>query len=152
VTYATSPQGADHTAGLTIRAQVDHLDPAGQADLSHTTQIKMAGYDALGVCLFGGFGFATAPGAIRDLLRGRYGWDLGTDALEVLGRETLRLETTFNRAAGFTSADDRIPEWMEVEALPPHNSVFDVPEEDLDGLLQLSLTVASHLDESADLR
>ena len=34
VTYATSPQGADHTAGLTIRAQVDHRDPVGQAALS----------------------------------------------------------------------------------------------------------------------
>jgi aldehyde:ferredoxin oxidoreductase len=27
VTYATTPQGADHTCGLTIRAQVNHLDP-----------------------------------------------------------------------------------------------------------------------------
>ncbi|TLM99850.1 aldehyde ferredoxin oxidoreductase, partial [bacterium] len=27
VTYATTPQGADHTAGLTIRAKVDHLNP-----------------------------------------------------------------------------------------------------------------------------
>lgn len=40
VTYLTSPQGADHTAGLTIRAKVDHLDPKGQAKLSRTTQVK----------------------------------------------------------------------------------------------------------------
>ncbi len=134
VTYATSPQGADHTAGLTIRAQVDHRDPAGQAELSRKAQINMAGYDTLGVCLFAGFGFATAPGAIRDLLRGRYGWDLGEEALQFLGRETLKLERAFNEAAGFTTADDRLPEWMTVESLPPHDSVFDVPAEDLDGV------------------
>jgi aldehyde:ferredoxin oxidoreductase len=134
VTYATSPQGADHTAGLTIRAQVDHLDPKGQAELSAKTQVNMAGYDTLGVCLFGGFGFATAPGAIRDLLRGRYGWDLGEEALQVLGRETLRLERAFNQAAGFTAADDRIPEWMTREPLPPYEAVFDVPVEELDGM------------------
>lgn len=134
VTYATSPQGADHTSGLTIRAQVDHLDPKGQAELSRTAQINMAGYDTLGACLFGGFGFAAAPGAVRDLLKGRYGWDLGEEALQVLGRETLKLERAFNQAAGFTAADDRIPEWMTLEPLPPTNEVFDVPEEDLDGV------------------
>ncbi|MCJ7514196.1 MAG: aldehyde ferredoxin oxidoreductase, partial [Anaerolineales bacterium] len=42
VTYATSPQGADHTAGLTIRAKVDHLKPEGQAELSRGIQINMA--------------------------------------------------------------------------------------------------------------
>ena len=64
VTYATSPQGADHTAGLTIRAKVNHLDPKQQMEISRISQIKMAGYDTLGVCLFGGFGFANAPGSI----------------------------------------------------------------------------------------
>jgi aldehyde:ferredoxin oxidoreductase len=138
VTYATSPQGADHTCGITIRAKVDHLDPTVQAQVSAGAQVNMAGYDTLGACLFSGFGFAVAPGAIRDLLKGRYGWDLGDDALQVLGRETLALERAFNRAAGFTSADDRIPEWMTLEPLPPHNSVFDVPDEDLDRVAEMS--------------
>lgn len=132
VTYATSPQGADHTAGLTIRAKVNHLDPKGQMEISRISQIKMAGYDTLGVCLFGSFGFANAPGSIRDLLKGRYGWDVGDDVLQELGRETLKLERSFNRAAGFGPEDDRLPEWMTIEPLPPHNSVFDVPREDLD--------------------
>jgi aldehyde:ferredoxin oxidoreductase len=56
VTYATSPQGADHTSGLTIRAKINHLDPNGQAAVSRTTQINMAGYDTLGACIFAGFG------------------------------------------------------------------------------------------------
>ena len=132
VTYATSPQGADHTAGLTIRAKVDHLDPIGQASLSRTVQINVAGYDSLGACTFAGFGFAAAPESIRDLLNARYDWQVGTDILQVLGREALRLEREFNRQAGFTAADDRLPEFMIHEPLPPHDAVFDVPDEDLD--------------------
>jgi aldehyde:ferredoxin oxidoreductase len=134
VTYATSPQGADHTCGLTVRAKVDHLDPKPQAALSRTAQVNMAGYDTLGACIFAGFGFAAAPETIRDLLNARYDWGVGVDILQALGRQTISLEREFNRLAGFTAADDRIPEWMTLEALPPHNAVFDVPHEDLDGI------------------
>src|SRR4030042_2201481 len=68
VTYATSPQGADHTSGLTIRAKINHLDPQGQAALSRTAQINMAGYDTLGACIFTGPGFSSVPETIKDLL------------------------------------------------------------------------------------
>ncbi len=134
VTYATSPQGADHTCGQTIHNNVNHLDPRIQAALSARSQINSAGFDTLGVCLIAAFGFAEAPGAIRDLLRGRFGWDPGEDPVQSLGRETLGLELAFNRAAGFTTADDRLPEWMTTEPLPPHLSVFDVEGSDLDGV------------------
>ena len=138
VTYATSPQGADHTAGLTIRAKVDHLDPKVQVPFSRTAQINMAGYDTLGACIFAGFGFAAAPETISALLNARYGWHMGSDALQMLGRTTLALEREFNRRAGFTSADDRLPEWMREEALAPTGAVFDVSDEDLDGVFDWS--------------
>jgi aldehyde:ferredoxin oxidoreductase len=134
VTYATSPQGADHTCGLTIRAKIDHLSPAGQVEVSRTAQFNMAGYDSLGACVFAGFGYAAAPQAIPALINARYGWEVGPDYLQLLGRETLKLEREFNRRAGFTSAQDRLPEWMQREALPPTNAVFDVPPEELDSL------------------
>jgi aldehyde:ferredoxin oxidoreductase len=134
VTYATSPQGADHTSGLTIRAKIDHLDPKIQAAVSRTAQINMAGYDTLGACIMAGFGFAVVPETIRDLLNARYDWQVAADILQVLGRETLSLEREFNRRAGFTSAQDRIPEWMTKEPLPPTGAVFDVLEEDLDSV------------------
>lgn len=134
VTYATSPQGADHTSGLTIRAEIDHLDPEGQAEVSRKAQINMAGYDSLGACIFAGFGFAADPEVIPAFLHSRYGWEVGDDVLKALGRESLKLEREFNRRAGFTAAHDRLPEWMTREPLPPHNTVFDVSEEDLDTL------------------
>jgi aldehyde:ferredoxin oxidoreductase len=135
VTYATSPQGADHTCGLTIRAQVDHLDPKGQAELSRKAQLSMAGYDTLGACIFAGFGFAAAPETIRDLLNARYGWQVEADVLARLGAETLQLEREFNRMAGFTAVHDRLPEWMTREPLPPHNTVFDVPDAEMDAIV-----------------
>jgi len=134
VTYATSPQGADHTCGLTIRAKIDHLDPKGQVEVSRGSQINMAGYDTLGVCLFAGFGFGATPETIGDLLNAWYGWDEKEDVLQVLGRETLLLEREFNKRAGFTPADDRIPEWMTRTPLPPHDTVFDVGANDLDSV------------------
>jgi aldehyde:ferredoxin oxidoreductase len=132
VTYATSPQGADHTCGLTIRANVKHTDSKGQADVSRAAQISMAGYDTLGVCIFAGFGFSAAPETISALLNARYGWLVDENILKGLGRETLKLEREFNQGAGFTSADDRLPEWMTREPIAPTNAVFDVSDDDLD--------------------
>ena len=96
----------------------------------------MAGYDTLGACVFAGNGFAAAPETIRDLLNARYNWKVDTDILQQLGNETLRLEREFNRRAGFSKEDDRLPDWMKSEPLPPLNSVFDVPDAELDGIFE----------------
>ncbi len=134
VTYATTPQGADHTAGLTIRAQINHLDPNVQIEVSRNAQFNMAGYDTLGACIFAGFGYAATPdGVVKRLLAARYGWDdLPDNILQELGKQTIRMEREFNRRAGFTKEDDRIPKWMTEEPLPENGSVFDVNEEALD--------------------
>lgn len=134
VTYATSAQGADHTSGLTIRAKVDHTDPNGQVPVSRNAQFNMAGYDSLGACIFAGFGYGSVPQVIPALIKARYGWDVPENYLQVLGKETIRLEREFNRQAGFTAAQDRLPEWMRREALHPTNAVFDVPDEELDSI------------------
>ena len=138
VTYATTPQGADHTCGLTIRAKIDHLDPQGQVELSRGAQYNMAGYDTLGACIFAGFGYAATPdGVVKRLLAARYGWDgLPDNILQELGKQTLKMEREFNRRAGFTSKDDRLPGWMTKEPLPPHNAVFNVPAEELDRIFE----------------
>ncbi len=134
LTYATTPQGADHTAGLTIRAQVNHLDPNVQLDVSRNAQLNMAGYDSLGACIFAAFGYVATPDSvIKRLLKARYGWDdMPDNILQALGKETIKLEREFNRRAGFTKEDDRLPDWMTKEALPENNAVFDVSEEVLD--------------------
>ncbi len=134
VTYATTPQGADHTSGLTIRAKVNHLDPTAQKDASLNAQLNMAGYDSLGACIFAGFGYAATPdGVVKRLLQSRYGWDdLPDNILQSIGKEVIKMEREFNKRAGFTAKDDRLPEWMTKEAIPENGSVFDVSEEVLD--------------------
>jgi len=82
--------------------------------------------------VFAGFGFAASPGTIRDLLNARYDWDVADTILQDLGRKTIRLELEFNRRAGFTKAEDRLPEWMTREPLNPHGAVFDVANDVLD--------------------
>ena len=58
VTYATSPMGADHTAGLTLEAPLDPLNPLGQAAVSSMLQPIFAAADSL-MCLFAWFAAAS---------------------------------------------------------------------------------------------
>ena len=144
VTYATSTQGADHTAGYTIATNilkvggdVDPLKPEGQAELSRNLQIATAMLDSLGMCIFVAFPILDIPeafAAIPDMTAAHTGdvWDV--DELMKLGRETLTYEKLFNDRAGFTSADDRLPEFFKTEELPPHNAVFTVTDADLDSV------------------
>jgi len=134
VTYATSPQGADHTAGLTAFAQVDHLDPAGAVALSRSVQLLRAAYDALGLCVFN-LG-ATGPRAdvILAMLNNLYGLSLGDGWIETWGRRVIDVELAFNLAAGLTSADDRLPAFFTREAVAPTGAVFDVSDVALDAI------------------
>jgi len=144
VTYATSTQGADHTAGYTITANilgvggnVDPLLPAGQAELSKNLQIATAMLDAMGLCIFVAFPVLDIPDAfvaICDMATAHTGQKWDADELMKLGRETLTFERLFNEGAGFTAADDRLPEWMKTVPLPPHNTVFTVTDAELDSV------------------
>jgi aldehyde:ferredoxin oxidoreductase len=44
------------------------------------------------------------------------------------------MERDFNRAAGMTAADDRLPAYFMTEVLSPRGTVFDVPEAELDAM------------------
>jgi len=52
--------------------------------------------------------------------------------LSELGKQIIDLVPEFNCGAGFTKADDRLPEWMTRELVPLHNVVFDVQTEEMD--------------------
>jgi len=44
------------------------------------------------------------------------------------------VEREFNSRAGFTKADDRLPEFFVKEELEPHKTKFDIKDEELDGV------------------
>jgi aldehyde:ferredoxin oxidoreductase len=145
VTYATTTMGADHTAGyavatniLKIGGFVDPLRREGQADLSKNLQIATAGVDAAGLCVFVAFAILDIPSgleAIPKMLNAQYGWDLTLDDVMEYGKQIIKTELEFNKAAGFTPSDDRLPEFFSTEPLAPHNVVFDVSDEELDTVL-----------------
>ena len=144
VTFATSPMGADHTAGYSITANVlnvggmvDPLKTEGQVDLSRNLQIATAAIDSTGLCLFVAFAVLDIPAAfeaIYEMLNAQYGLELGPDDVTELGKTVLMMEREFNAKAGFTKEDDRLPAFFETEKLPPHNAVFDVSHEELDSV------------------
>jgi len=138
VTYATSPQGADHTAGNAFgaRKEVNPLGIEGQKELSLKLQIIAAKLDSTGLCLFARPPVIADPQLMVDMLNGIYGWGWNKDDLDRFYRDVLRNELEFNRRAGITSADYRIPEYMREEPLAPHNTVFDVPDAELDAVFE----------------
>ncbi|OGP87367.1 MAG: hypothetical protein A2156_09345 [Deltaproteobacteria bacterium RBG_16_48_10] len=129
VTYATSPQGADHTAGSVV---VDLLSPSGQVERSRTSQIINAAFDATGLCHLT-FLFKN-PETIMPMINAFYGLNLTLTDFMGMGKEMLRQERAFNIKAGIGPSADRLPDWMKTEPLPPTNAVFDVPQEEIDDL------------------
>jgi aldehyde:ferredoxin oxidoreductase len=144
VTYATATMGADHTAGYTIAPEIisvggseDPLSQEGKTDLSRAFQATTAFIDSTGHCLFIAFAtldIASGSEGMVEEINGVLGTSYTTDDVVDLGAEILRKERAFNEGAGFGKVHDRLPEFMKYEPLPPHNQVFDVPDEQLDAV------------------
>ncbi|MBI4315803.1 MAG: aldehyde ferredoxin oxidoreductase, partial [Chloroflexi bacterium] len=94
--------------------------------------LQRAAYDALGLCVFNLGATGPRPELVLAMLKEAYGVDLPADWLNTLGRRVIDVERAFNCAAGFTEANDRLPEFFVSESLPPTGSRFDVPESELD--------------------
>ncbi len=142
MTYITSPMGADHTAGYSVAVEIlsvggkaDPLAVEGKGALSKAFQETTAYIDTSGYCLFIAFpildiasGFEGMIESVNAVLGTEF---TGADVTK-FGAEVLSWEREFNRLAGMTSAHNRPPEFMRYEKLPPHNNVYDVPDEELD--------------------
>jgi len=141
VTYATSPQGADHTAGnaLEMAKVLDQKKPDGQVAASLRLQVRGALLDSLGVCLFIRPAFVKDPNLVPRLLNARYGWSLSYADVQKMGLECLAMERDFNRLAGVSDELCDVPEFMRTEALPPYNTVFDVPREEMKRIWDVQL-------------
>jgi len=142
VTYMTSPMGADHTAGYTTATEIfsiggkaNPLSPKGKAELSRNFQAITAFIDATGYCLFILFAILDNPRGLEgvvDTCNGVLGTRWTVQEVGMIGNEILKVERSFNKAAGLTKASDRPPEFMRYEALFPHKQIYDVPDEELD--------------------
>lgn len=133
VTYITSPMGADHTAGNAFEtlSTVDQLGLEKQVETSRRLQLRAAILDTMGLCLFTRPPFVKKPELFTLFLKARYGWDLTFRDIQKMGLDVLETEREFNRRAGVSEEFYDIPEFMREEPLPPRNSVFDIPLEEM---------------------
>ncbi len=142
ITYVTTPMGADHTAGYAVATNilntggyVDPLKKEGQVELSRNLQIASAAVDSTGMCIFVAFPALDDPKclpALIEMINARFGANLSGDDVTNLGKNILKIEHEFNLKAGLGAADDRAPEFMKYEALPPHNAIWDFTNEEID--------------------
>ena len=143
VTYATTPMGADHTAGYTIAPEilgvsgkVDNFD-VNKAELSRNFQATTAFLDSSGHCLFIAFPILDFPEGFRGMIdecNGLLGTHWTAEDVGLIGGDILAIERAFNKGAGFTNADDRLPEFMKYQPVPPHNEVWNVSDKELDAV------------------
>jgi aldehyde:ferredoxin oxidoreductase len=140
VTYATSPMGADHTAGVSYEK---FSDKNGQVERSLKTQINVAVWDTLGYCTLAAISDGKALIVfLKDLLNARFGLNLEIDDLYNMGKDVLKTELEFNRGTEFHTAHDPDPEFMRTEASAPMGTVFDVDPDEIAGIWDKLDTIA----------
>jgi aldehyde:ferredoxin oxidoreductase len=141
VTYATTPMGGDHTAGWVVAQNLEAfggtVNPhgaAGQVELSRDAQIHMAAVDSVGICDFAQSGLAGEAGMknVETMYAAKSGQPFRGQDWKELGIRVLKAERSFNRQAGFSKNDDRLPAMFYNEPLPPYNVVVQVTDEEMD--------------------
>jgi len=141
VTYITSPMGADHTAGNAFETAktVNPIGKENQVENSRRLQIRAAILDTMGLCLFTRPPFVKKPELFALFLNGRYGWNVTYEDVQRIGIDALETEREFNRRAGVSEEFFDIPEFMREEPLPPRNSVYDIPMEEMQQIWEVKI-------------
>ncbi len=145
VTYATTPMGADHTAGWVVDQNleafggtVDAHGAEGQVEISRDAQIHMAAIDTAGICDFAQTGLATDEGIsnVYTMMSAKLGQPFAEEDWAALGTKVIKTELQFNKKAGLTNRDDRLPPMFYNEPLPPYNVVVKISEEQMDSTFE----------------
>ncbi|QRN85583.1 aldehyde ferredoxin oxidoreductase [Clostridia bacterium] len=135
ITYATTPMGADHTAGLTVFIPKDHHDKnEGWVGISRNMQITRALYDIAGICAFVTSATAMQPELLRDMINTLYNREETIESLNKWAIDLIMSEKAYNEKCGLGKSTDRIPEFMKEEPLPPYDLLWDITDEELDAM------------------
>ena len=117
-----------------MERELDPLKMEGQIETSRYLQISMAAYDSAGQCFMASVALLSPEGeeAFRKLISAKFGTQFGSDDFpHGMGVRVLKAEREFNRKAGFTNNEDRLPGFFYKEPLPPHNTVFVISDEEI---------------------
>jgi aldehyde:ferredoxin oxidoreductase len=128
ITYATSPQGADHTAGLVTARGVT---PETLLQASRREQLIMAAVDSVGLCQFSN----PVEEDMARFVSAMHGIEWTQADVLALGRRVLLVEREFNTAAGIGPDREQLPGFLRTE--PLHTSegdqVFDLDDALIEG-------------------
>ncbi len=138
LTYATSPMGADHTAGAAIagrsaredRDYGDIYDMKDKADLSYELQIYTTVLDSMGCCYFIGPSYETME-LVANVINAMHGTNLTRQDVINLGNQIIKTELEFNEKAGITQEMNDVPEFFKKESSTPTNLKFEFSKESL---------------------
>ncbi len=123
ISMMVTAQGADHTTGNAPKYECSGKDIDELVDVSMEMQVLCATADSLGLCIFGRSITNTHIDMMVGHINDACGTDLAPEFFHELGRETLRYEAEFNKAAGFTEEDDELPDFFYEDALEPSQKV-----------------------------
>ncbi len=123
ITMMVTAQGADHTAGNIPRMKTADKNLAELLEVSLNAQIAFAASDSLGLCVFGRSVTDVSTDFLADTINHALGTNIEQSFFLELGREALKWEAKFNKAAGFTAEDDELPAFFYNEPVAPANKV-----------------------------
>jgi aldehyde:ferredoxin oxidoreductase len=119
ISMMLTAQGADHTTGNQPGYPCKDKTTEDLTIVSMDSQMNCAVADSLGLCIFGRSVTETNSQLIVEALNAALGTSLEPSFVAELGIDTLKLEDQFNRDAGFTAADDELPDFFNTEPLYP---------------------------------
>lgn len=131
MTYLSSPMGADHTFGFTLRDEEVPTTKEGKVGLSKKFQVIGSRMDAMGMCNFVRYSVRNDMTPLLDLIKILYNVDISDVEFDDIVKETLRLEHQFNQDAGITAIDHRFPETFYEEAQPETGEKMDITDEEV---------------------
>lgn len=111
--YATSNRGACHLRASPFTDDFQHVRADGKAQIVKETQDLTAAVDSTGVCLFTKNAWVAEDYAAQVAAALPGEWT--PERLIETGERIWNLERAFNLAAGFTRADDTLPQRMLTE-------------------------------------
>ena len=121
LTYATSNRGACHLRSYTVASEVlgipektDPLVTEGKAGLVKAFQDATAAVDSSGTCIF--TTFALSGEDIAPMVDAACEGDWSVERFVEVGERIWNMERQYNIAAGFTGADDTLPERLLKDA------------------------------------
>ncbi|MGD9773926.1 aldehyde ferredoxin oxidoreductase family protein [Diaphorobacter sp.] len=134
--YATSNRGGCHLRGYTIASEIlgipvktEPTATEGKPELVKAFQDATAAFDSSGLCIFTTFAWGLPD--LAPQLQAACDEKFTVQELEKIGERIWNMEREFNNAAGFTKADDSLPQRLLTEAAKTggsKGSVSHLPE------------------------